>query len=403
MLYLIGIIITFFLSLLLVSKKNKSLADKILAAWLICTGIHLSLFYVFVSGYYNNFPYFLGLEIAMPMLQGPFLFLYTMAVTQTRSIKPKDGFHFLPFVVVLIILSPFFSLASADKIAVYQHEGAGYETLTQSVLLALSLSGVIYIILSLRILRKHAERIKQQFSNTDRINLNWLRYLIWGIAAIWAIILIGFSDAYIFGAVVIYVFFLGFFGIKQVGVFTNNILDDNLETEISVKERVDIILDRHLNEEDNSTLIPPMSEEGVEAKEKVKYQNSSLDPAEGHKIFERLQYLMEEQKLFKNPELALGELAQELQLHPNILSQVINSYAQKTFYDYVNDLRITEFKTIVAKPEHKQYTLLSLAFECGFNSKTAFNRNFKKATGLSPTQYIQQLNNAIGDNFIPEA
>lgn len=254
MLYLIGIIITFFLSLLLVSKKNKSLADKILAAWLICTGIHLSLFYVFVSGYYNNFPYFLGLKIAMPMLQGPFLFLYTIAVTQNRPIKPKDGFHFLPFVAVLIILIPFFSLPSVDKIAVYQHEGAGYETLTQGVLLALSISGVIYIIWSLRILRKHAERIKQQFSNTDRINLNWLRYLIWGIAAIWAIILIGFSDAYIFGAVVIYVFFLGFFGIKQVGVFTNNILVDNLETAISVKEHVETISDGLISEEGKSIL-----------------------------------------------------------------------------------------------------------------------------------------------------
>lgn len=395
MLYLSGIIITFFLSLLLISKKNKSLADKILAAWLICTGFHLTVFYVHTSGNYVHFPYLLGMEIGMPLLQGPFLLLYTMAITQSRKLTTRSLLHFLPFVIVLGLLIPFFSLSLADKIYVYQHDGAGYENLVEGVLITLSVSGVVYILLSYLVLRRHSKRIEQEFSNTERINLNWLRYLIYGTAVIWIVILVGLGDMYIFGTVVLYMFFLGFFGIRQVGVFSNKSLIGP-ENDILPVQEAGIASLPEQPVLTTQEILPPLSEKtGAEKTEKIKYQHSSLNETDGLKLYERLQLLMSRQQLFKSPELTLGDLAQELQLHPNVLSQVINSYAGKSFYDYINDLRIEEFKTIVGLPENKQYTFLALAFECGFNSKTAFNRNFKKATGLSPTQYINQLNTAV--------
>jgi AraC-like DNA-binding protein len=78
-------------------------------------------------------------------------------------------------------------------------------------------------------------------------------------------------------------------------------------------------------------------------------------------------------------------------VHPNILSQVINTFERKSFYDYINGQRIEEFKKVIATPDSRQFTLLALAFECGFNSKTAFNRNFRKSTGLSPSEYLRQV------------
>ncbi len=98
---------------------------------------------------------------------------------------------------------------------------------------------------------------------------------------------------------------------------------------------------------------------------------------------------MENEKLFKNSELTLTQLSQTLNVHPNTLSQVINSVEQKNFYDYINFQRVEEFKKAMALPENQKFTLLSLAFECGFNSKTAFNRNFRKVTGVSPSEYLK--------------
>ncbi len=99
---------------------------------------------------------------------------------------------------------------------------------------------------------------------------------------------------------------------------------------------------------------------------------------------------MQSERLYLEPELTLAQLATHLAIHPNYLSQAINEREGVSFYDYINGLRVEEFKERAIFPENQKYTLLAVAFDCGFNSKSAFNRCFKKATGLSPTEYVSQ-------------
>ena len=99
---------------------------------------------------------------------------------------------------------------------------------------------------------------------------------------------------------------------------------------------------------------------------------------------------MDKEKPFTNPDLTLNELAKCLEVHPNYLSQVINSLEQKSFYDLINERRVEEFIKLTEEPQTQQYTLLSIAYDCGFNSKASFNRNFKKYTGLTPSEYLKQ-------------
>jgi len=104
-----------------------------------------------------------------------------------------------------------------------------------------------------------------------------------------------------------------------------------------------------------------------------------------------LNRLVEKEKIFTESEITLTQLAARLNIHPNYLSQVINEKEETNFYDYINPLRIQEFKRLAALPENKKYTLLSLAFECGFNSKSSFNRYFKKVAGVSPSEYMRNV------------
>ena len=378
MFYLAGIIITFFLAILLAGKKGKTAADKILTIWLIIIGFHLTAFYLYVAGKYLHFPWLLGIELPLPLIHGPFLFLYTTALTQSRKIKAIGLLHFLPLIICYLVMQPFFQLSNEEKINVYKRSGAGYEWLTDSVFIAIIMSGIIYVTLSFLKLRQHKVNIENQFSNTAKINLNWLRYLIFGTMAIWIVIITGLNDTYIFSTVVLYVFFMGYFGIRQVGIFSNVPVDDS-EPKIKTTGNSG---GENLESEIVETAKPIA---------RSKYQKSSLTNEDALAIHQHLQKLMNNNKVFKDPELNLGELAGKLSVHPNVLSQVINSFEQKTFYDYINGLRIEEFKSLVANPANSQYTLLSLAFDCGFNSKTAFNRNFKKSTGLSPSEYLNQL------------
>ena len=139
-----------------------------------------------------------------------------------------------------------------------------------------------------------------------------------------------------------------------------------------------------------STSLSDLEEPGVEEPKKAKYLKSSLNADSAENIYSGLSQLMREKKPYTNPELTLDELAQTLNVHRNNLSQVINTYEQKSFYDYINLKRVEEFKRIVSLPESQKFTLLGLANNSGFNSKTSFNRNFKNATGLSPTEYLKQ-------------
>lgn len=366
MLYLTGIIITFFLVVILASKKNKSEADKILASWLFFTGFHLFLYYLHYKNDFASFPFLLGFELPMPLLQGPFLYLYTSALTNQNQHKKYNIFHFLPFIMAIIILIPFFKLSFEEKLKVFQNEGKGYENLILILYSAVLISGIVYALLSLQKLSKHRKNISEAFSSTEKINLSWLQYLILGSSIIW-IVVIFFNDEYIFSVVVFYLIFIGYFGIKQVGIFTNQAFSEN---------RIPTISSSKINETETFS-------------EKIKYEKSSLNTTELNSIHQNLIRLMATEKLYKNPDLTLAELSQKLNIHPNVLSQVINSVEGKNFYDYINSQRVAEFKKLILLPENQKFTLLSVAFECGFNSKTAFNRNFKKETGLSPSEYLK--------------
>jgi AraC-like DNA-binding protein len=381
MLYLGGIAITFFLVFILLSKNNKSKADVILAFWLFLAGLHLLLYYIYVTTKYVSFPYLLGLEIPLPLVHGPFLFLYTSALTNQRSSRKINALHFIPFALALLSLLPFFSLSSIQKIKIYQQEGKGYELLVSIIFGAIVVSGIFYTILSLQKLAKHRRVIPDQFSFTEKINLRWLFYLIFGSSIIWLLVIFT-DDKYIFSGVVLYIVFIGYFGIKQVGIFTNKKPQIQNEIPESLPVEVASILDNMLLEEQKIK----------EQLEKTKYEKSKISAADTKAIHQKLIELMQTEKFYTNPELTLSDLAQKINVHPNILSQIINSVEQKNFYDYINLQRIEEFKRLISLSENQKFTLLSLAFECGFNSKTSFNRNFKKVTNLSPSEYLKQSN-----------
>jgi AraC-like DNA-binding protein len=382
MLYSAGIAITFFLVFILVTKKDNSKADKILAVWLTVTGFHLFLYQLYITGRYGSFPYLLGWEIPIPLLHGPFLFLYTAALTNPVHAKKTGALHFIPFVAALLSLVPFFTLSNPEKIQVYQGAGKGYELLVNIIFGSFVVSGFFYTLLSLQKLATHRKAITTQFSFTDNIHLKWLFYLIIGSSIIWLLVIFS-TDQYIFSAVVLYVLFIGYFGIKQVGIFTNKAPQAQSET-VGVHSMI------HAAGIADATI--PAEQKMAARPEKIKYEKSTISAADIKAIHQQLSGLMETGKFYKEPELTLSDIAQKLNVHPNTISQVINSMEQKNFYEYINLQRVDEFKRLVTLPGNQQFTLLSLAFECGFNSKTSFNRNFKKATGLSPSEFLKQAN-----------
>ena len=379
MLYLSGIFLSFFLSFMLLTKKGKSPADFILMAWLALTGFHLLTFYLRFSNQSLQYPTITALGFSLPLVQGPFLFLYTTLQTSDRSLKWTEGLHFLPLLASYLLFGSFYLLPFDQKVEIFRVEGHGYETQAMINLYAVYLSGVVYTIISLIRLLRYRRGLVDEFSSTDKINFNWLLYLIIWIALIWAVILIIQEDALIFGAAALFVLWLGYFGIRQVRVFTHPV-----PALIATADTIP---------SESTTTLSPIEPVVVQtpSEETTKYQKSGLSDADADLIHQSLRQLLDERKPYTDPDLTLTDLARLLNVHHNVLSQVINSRERKTFYDLINERRTEEFIRRLSEPLRQQYTLMAIAYDCGFNSKASFNRNFKKYTGLTPTEYLAQL------------
>ena len=314
--------------------------------------------------------------------------------------------HFIPAFVCWIYLIRFYVLPADQKIYIFQHKGQGFETFVLVNLIAIITSGVAYVCWSLILLRRHRKAILNQFSYTEEINLRWLQFLIYGIAFIW--ILVFTKEEVLFAGVVFFVVLIGYFGIRQPGIFTARRLSGQL-TELPVYESAGLVQSErgtisHSEQDDSFPQLPdPSYPDPVLAKqqqssiiqeghlEKRKYSKSGLSPEMADNLHKRLKKIMESDKIYTESELSLSELANRLNTIPNYLSQVINDKEGQTFYDYINMLRIEEFKRLISSPDSKKYTLLSLSYDCGFNSKSSFNKNFKKVTGKSPSEYLNNL------------
>ena len=214
------------------------------------------------------------------------------------------------------------------------------------LLLAFIISGISYPIYSYKLLQKHKQLIENNFSNTENINLNWLKSFIWGIVLIFltvAVVVISrdfigisysFNPDYIFySMIVLAILSLGYFGIRHQNIFVDNI--------VMVKEI------------------------------KGEYKKSGLKNEDATVKYNFLLKLMDEEKPYLEPKLTLNSLSKLLVTSPNHLSQIINQYDQKNFNDFINKYRIEEF--IKRASGKNNFSFLAHALDSGFNSKATFN------------------------------
>lgn len=120
-----------------------------------------------------------------------------------------------------------------------------------------------------------------------------------------------------------------------------------------------------------------------------KYTANKIDAAEARSLLEKLDKLMIEKELYKNPDIKLNEIAKEINLSGHRLSQLLNDNSKKSFALYVNEFRVAEAKKLLGTND--QFTLEAIGFDAGFSSKSTFYAIFKKLTGLTPAQYKKQL------------
>ncbi|MEM6376951.1 MAG: helix-turn-helix domain-containing protein [Bacteroidota bacterium] len=363
MIYIAGLTIALFIAALLLNKKQKSSSDLFLFAWMLLLAGHLYLYYINFADTFRA-PVLLGLEIPLPLIHGVMLYYYVAAVTdQVPKQKWLLWLHLLPISIGYLYLIPILTSSPAQKIAFYQNDFLNYRGFMQFGLGLIFVSGVAYVIWCSFLLRRHKRNIRDQFSDIEKVTLSWLQLLIYGLGGVWTIVIFTNNDAYIFLGVTIFVILIGLFGVQQQSIFT--------QPQVALPS-------------DEKLKINPASG-------KKKYARSGLKDEVADGIYQELIRLFTEEAYFKKNELSLQELALGLDILPNHLSQIINEKSGQNFYDFVNAYRLEEFKRLVKDPQNKAFTLLALAYEAGFNSKSSFNRYFKKQVGQTPSAYVKAM------------
>lgn len=139
--------------------------------------------------------------------------------------------------------------------------------------------------------------------------------------------------------------------------------------------------------------VAPQAEQLPESKlvTDEKYKSSKVPTDECKRLVEKLEDVMRQDKPYIQPNLKIADLASAVGTSAHTLSYVFNQHLERNYYDYINDYRIAEFKRLVNKDEYARYTLSALAELCGFSSRASFFRYFKKATGITPNEYVRSI------------
>jgi len=288
---------------------------------------------------------------------GPLVYFYVLKITRTEhKFGWRDLLHFGP----LLIQFAFFigQPVKADFVA---YHTVASQQMSAIVQLAAFISVAIYLYYSFKLIERFYRRMKfDELSDRYRYELRWLNRLLMGFVLL-CVLFIPFTAADIFyyhhqldsGA---YYPLYAFLGIVMVWKAAAGYLQP------------DVV----------APLIPASS-----SKQQV--------PAALKQKGVWLKRVMEANLFYRDAELSLNSLAEKLNLAPHELSRIINTVFKKSFTDFINWYRVAEVARCMQDPAYDHITLLGIAFESGFNSKTTFNRAFKQFTGKDPSEYKNEL------------
>jgi AraC-like DNA-binding protein len=374
-LFLIAGFNAIFFALLLLQKKMAR-HDKILLYWLVYLGFYTGIYGLFSHKLFTDYYLLSASFVSLLMLNGPFLYLYISSLIQ-HSFRLNAGklLHFLPFLLFnLYLFIASFSPGISEGIRLNHAEHVSRPSFLFNLFLTLTvLSGPVYFLLSIQLFKKLDINIFNNFSSDTNVNLNWLRKLVYSFGIIWTMLMVTTTIHHIFHlfsltfctdgislSLSFFVILIGYFGLRQKEIFPQEIIEGK-----------------------NAYL--------ATVKNKEKYAGISMTEEELNDCAEKISIFVETEKAYLNPDLSLPQLAEILDIPSHHLSRVINDQFGVNFFNFINRYRIEEIKAKIDDLKFQNLSILGIAYDSGFNSKSAFNRVFKKMEGMTPSEYRKQL------------
>lgn len=361
----LGIAQGIFLWVIVWKKYQSTKPAKYLLLFLISVHSYvLFMYFMMQTNLHKITPHLIGTHIPFALLIAPSLWFYLRFTTQQKTIFIKsDWLHLLPAIIQLIILIPMYGMSGDEKINACFC--AFYPIRLELVEIIKLIIPFTYGWLSFRLIKNQLK------ANPDKGQVKVFKWFLF------------FMILYLLDGVGSLFFHLTYYlkiqtatigyGLSMVGVLLLTIVLYGFAYLAVIYP--DFLGKSLMNLKGNSP----------------KYQSSSLKSLSKEHYRDLLLHYLETEKPYTNNELKLEDMAKVLKIPVPHLSEIINQDLGKSFSELINGYRVEEIKIKISDPKEAHKTLLALAFEAGFNSKTVFNRFFKQYTGMTPSQYRKEI------------
>ena len=381
--YLVGAIQGIILFVFLITAKVNVISNRLLGVLSLSWAIILTTFSLQSDGLFIKYPHLLKTLTHVEYAFLPLLYLSVKyLVTRHKTFEKRDLIHFVPLLFNILLYSGFYFNSAAEKLQMARSNEGYYHIASIISDEILTLQGIIYPILALMLIRNYNNKLPDYQSNIDVTVIKGMKigiiliFLSWMTGAVGAHLSIFninigvdlFIFVHLFLVFIIYV-------ISYVALRSPETFKLSERQIVPVKQNLRLHKDLTLDSQQNKTQL-----------EKLESQNDYVDYKDEVSI--RLIEYMDSEKPFLNPELSLQELADKLNVSRHQLSAAINKQQNMNFYVFVNKYRVGEVKKLMTNPENKNFKIISLAYDAGFNSKASFNRIFKQITGTTPSEFM---------------
>lgn len=287
-------------------------------------------------------------------LYGPLIYLYVVHLHKTLSAN-QTFVHFLPFISG-------FTLISLIRIFSITLPANGMVDLILFEILIIQLLG--YTVAALGRLRANGSLILRKQKIFTLADAKWLQYFLVSLLCIYCI---SFTISH-----------LSMFGFTRLHIL-------HRVNQVFMMLSIYAVAYKLLLKPE--FLIPKHEKNQLMQNGAARYTRSGLTEEKAFEHLQALQQYMLAGKPFLNPDLSVHELANQLGISKNHLTQILNEKLGKNFYGFVNDYRVEEAKHLISCGDLEHLNLSAIGLQSGFKSKTGFNTNFKKATGLTPSEW----------------
>lgn len=366
-----GLIIGFILfSLNNANRLATSILGAIVILFSLIIGEELAEFMQWVLLY----PKLLNIADSFTLLIGPLLFIYAQLITERKKkLIVTDFFHGLPFLFFMVYLLPFYILMNDEKSVYTSYDPSGLINSIKATIV------VVYILYTLMyIVRFENSQKKPGFPANNYQNIKWFKGLLIAFIALGFLLLL---MTIMFNQDVSLPFDPDTFSVLALSL---------LFYAVSIKLMRNPFLFWSIAEMDRAT---QQHFQETESLEPERYKNSPLTRNDLEQYMAQLSHVMQKDQPYLNSELTPNELEEATGIKAYYISQTLSEVLNKNFYEFVNAYRIEEVKKMILDRSQDYKTLLALALESGFNSKSSFNRVFKQYTGMTPTQFKKKNRN----------